>query len=319
MSGQVSIGFLEALGSQEVGFSKVDFYKRQVVFGWPMRLSFVTSWILWKKQLLSRVQWGAFSIAFPLPSMDPSLRCHRCEAQRLPDFTLVLTLGLMDSVGKKRFCLTERLGIHYAKEVQKWLCGQEHLWFRYHWPWVRGKAKVSSHDTLKGEQEVSVPQAKGPFKKYIESFLITKASYDDRNSQHIWAPNRGSTILKSKCVPFSWNSSQEWPYSPDLRLFKACKKPAILRILGCFPSFLHMAGTLGRLQGPSGSSWGETLDWRDRTERIDVLYIFINIGNFLEPIMPYLCIYRLYRYLHWSMSKQYIFTYIYPQIVIYQI
>ena len=34
----------------------------------------------------------------------------------------------------------------------------------------RGKAKVSSHDTLKGEQEVSVPQAKGPFKKYIEEF-----------------------------------------------------------------------------------------------------------------------------------------------------
>lgn len=73
MSGQVSIGFLEALGSQEVGFSKVDFYKRQVVFGWPMRLSFVTSWILWKKQLLSRVQWGAFSIACPSPLHGPFL------------------------------------------------------------------------------------------------------------------------------------------------------------------------------------------------------------------------------------------------------
>ena len=30
------IFFLEALGSQGVGFSQVDFYKRQVVFGWPM-------------------------------------------------------------------------------------------------------------------------------------------------------------------------------------------------------------------------------------------------------------------------------------------
>ena len=38
-----------------------------------LRLIFVTSWILWKKQLFSRVQWGAFSIACPSPLHWPFL------------------------------------------------------------------------------------------------------------------------------------------------------------------------------------------------------------------------------------------------------
>lgn len=62
MSGQVSIGFLEALGSQEVGFSKVDFYKRQVVFGWPMLAFFLRWWGVkgrWKRGSETSGLWKA--------------------------------------------------------------------------------------------------------------------------------------------------------------------------------------------------------------------------------------------------------------------